>query len=88
MNSLKPRKVFTVIYGMFVFLVAIALTGFAANFALYIFHALILGWGDSGPEWYIEIEQWLFYGIFVAAAVLWIVVVHYRHTKNRKRLEV
>jgi hypothetical protein len=70
-------------YGVPLFLFVLGLTGFAANFIWYFFLAVILGWGDSGPEWYIRIQDWIFYGIFAVSAVIWIGIAYWRRSRNR-----
>ena len=49
--------------------------GLIANFALLIFNSVILGWGDSAPDWYFRIQDQVFYGNFVAiiALIYWYV---------------
>lgn len=69
-------------------LVVIAFTGYAANFALYLFHSVILGWKDGAPEWYIEIQNWVIYGIFVASAVFWTFVAYRRYARRKNNPEM
>jgi hypothetical protein len=81
---LKLKRVLWVTYGAFAFLVGIVLTGFIANFSWYLFHAVILGWRDSGPDWYINIQDWVMYGIFAGSAALWGIVGYCRYARNKK----
>jgi hypothetical protein len=48
--------------------------GFVLNFLWYIFLSLILGWGDSGPDWYVEIQDYIFWGILLTGVVGWAIV--------------
>jgi hypothetical protein len=80
----KLKRILGAAYRTFVFLVVVVLTGFVGNILLFLFHALILGWRDTAPEWYINIHNWLFYGIFIASAFFWVVTGYYRRAKNRK----
>ncbi len=81
------RKVFWTGYNILAFLIGIALTGFALNFFWYLFHALVLGWGDSGPDWYIDIQWKVLYGIFLGAAMLWLGGAWGFRSRNRKKRE-
>ncbi len=86
-NKFGLKKALWVGYGIFALLIGIAVTGFIANYAWLLFHALILGWGDSTPEWYIGIQDWVIYGIFAASAALWVAAGYYRHAKSRNKPE-
>ena len=41
-----------VCFGLIVGVIA----GFVLNYIWYLFHALVLGWKDSAPEWYFPIR--------------------------------
>ena len=69
------------------FLLGIVLTGFVVNFMWYLFCALILGWGDSAPEWYIGIQERLFYGIFAGSVILWLGGAYWLRSRVRNRTQ-
>ena len=72
-------------YNTQAFLIGIALTGFVANFLWYFFCGLVLGWGDSAPEWYIDVQEKVVYGIFLGSAILWLGGIYWLRSKNTKR---
>mgnify|MGYP001355558681 CR=1 FL=1 len=86
-DTFKLKDVFWMGSGVFGLLVIIAVTGFAVNFVVFLFHAFILGWGDSAPDWYIEIQPWVFYGIFVASAAFWVGGGYYMYARNKRKSE-
>jgi hypothetical protein len=46
------------------------IAGIVLNYLWYLFLVLIIGWGDSSPEWYVEIHNIIFYLIIVLSIVL------------------
>jgi hypothetical protein len=60
-------------------LVGIVLTGYYANSFLYGW------WRDKRPEWYIGIEDIVFYGIFALSAILWLGGAYWR-CRAKKRI--
>jgi len=48
--------------------------GFLLNFLWYIFLSLFLGWGDSGPDWYIAIQKYIFWGFLLTGLVGWAII--------------
>jgi hypothetical protein len=52
-------------FGLIVGIIA----GFVLNYLWYLFHALVLDWRDSAPEWYCQIQGTVMIGIFVGAVV-------------------
>ncbi len=47
--------------------------GLAINLGWQIFRGFILGWGDSAPEWYFNIQGYVHNGIFIVALIICIV---------------
>ena len=79
----KLNKVLWTAYEIFAFLIVIALTGFLVNWLWYLFCAIILGWRDSAPDWYIEIQQWIMFGIFLVSAIMWWAGAYWLRLKKR-----
>ena len=75
-------------FSMLAFLVGIALTGLVANFLWYLFCALALGWGDSAPLWYINIQGKVFYGIFLGSALVWLGGIYWFRSKDKNMTEI
>jgi hypothetical protein len=65
-----------------------AILGWAANFVWYLIHALIFGWGDTAPEWYVCIQDKVQMGIFVLSLVFCIVLIYFRSRKTMKNAEI
>ncbi|BDV43605.1 hypothetical protein GURASL_25280 [Geotalea uraniireducens] len=62
------------------------IVGVLSNYIWYFFHAVILGWGDSCPDWYFKIQDKVQNGIFIASAVGTVVGLQYWYSiKNRQR---
>ena len=79
------KKILWKCYNVLVFVIAIGLTGLLANLIIYFFHSIILGWGDSGPDWYIDIQEWVIYGVFLASAMLWLGGAYWLRLRNKSR---
>lgn len=47
-----------------------AIFGMVINFELYFFHAVIVGWGDSAPDWYLQIQNNMINWIFLIAITI------------------
>jgi uncharacterized membrane protein len=47
--------------------------GLAVNLGWYIFRGLILGWGDSAPNWYFHIQDHVHNGIIMVSVAICIV---------------
>ena len=75
-------------YDVFAFLIAVVFTGFFVNYVWYFFHAFILGWGDSAPEWYFGIQNLVFWGIFLGSAVFWFFLAYRYFLKDRKKAQL
>ena len=49
------------------------LMGFFLNFSWHFFLASIIGWGDSAPDWYFNIQEIVFMSIFLFGLIGWII---------------
>ena len=72
LNNFYKKMVALIIYSVALGLI----TGIILNALWYIFCALILGWGDSAPDWYFNIQRAvhnsiLAFPIFIWAVILW-----------------
>jgi hypothetical protein len=65
------------------------LAGLVLNFLWYLFLSLILGWGDSGPDWYMEIQGYIHWGLFLAGMVGWAIFYIWlnRYLDRKDKLE-
>jgi len=69
-----------------IFEIALGLVvGFLLNFFWFLFHAALLGWRDSGPDWYITIQADIKYLIFAVSIIGSIVVLQRWHPEKKKR---
>ena len=59
--------------------------GLLVNLLWYLFTALVVGWGDSAPDWYIEIQGRIFYGIMFASVIVIIFVFRFLSKKGESR---
>jgi len=68
-------------------LVAGSAIGIGLNFLLYIFHSLILGWGDSAPDWYRSIQHQIMLSIMVLSVIGFFIFGHmwYRTRVNKNK---
>jgi thiamine transporter ThiT len=48
--------------------------GVFLNFSWHFFLAAVIGWGDSAPDWYFNIQETLFMCIFLFGVVGWIIL--------------
>jgi hypothetical protein len=62
-------------------LVGIVLTGYYANGILYGW------WRDRHPEWYVGIEDTVFYGIFAGSAILWLGSAYWLRLRAKYRTQ-
>jgi hypothetical protein len=62
-------------------LVGIVLTGYYANGILYGW------WRDRHPEWYVGIEDIVFYGIFAGSAILWLGSAYWLRLRAKYRTQ-
>jgi xanthine/uracil permease len=75
--------------GLRAFLLAVSLLpgvllGLFLNMCLYLFHSVILGWGDSAPDWYVKTQGSLQVAV-MAASVLACIVLSQRLYRKRMR---
>ena len=56
------------------------IVGVVSNYIWYFFHAVILGWGDSCPDWYFKIQDKIQNGIFATSAVFTVIGLQYWYT--------
>jgi hypothetical protein len=47
-------------------------TGFFLNLSWHFFLAKVIGWGDTAPDWYFNIQKAIFVGIFLFGLMGWI----------------
>jgi thiamine transporter ThiT len=47
--------------------------GVFLNFSWHFFLASVIGWGDSAPDWYFNIQETVFVFIFLIGVVGWII---------------
>jgi len=47
--------------------------GLAVNVGWYIFSGFFLGWGDSAPEWYFNIQNYVQSGIIIFSAAFCVI---------------
>jgi hypothetical protein len=59
------------------------LLGLVLNIFWFIFTLTVLGYGDSGPEWLIAVNNWIFI-ISMAICLIGSQVVHYYVSKKEK----
>jgi hypothetical protein len=81
-------KNFKIRFAIFCFSIVLGyLTGVIINFLWYLFLALVVGWGDSAPEWYIEIQKIIFNTILIISVIIWIIGSQwFYHRRNKERI--
>ncbi len=56
--------------------------GFALNISWYIFTGVVLGWGDSAPNWYFKIQNIVFNGVLLISVIGVFFVSHFLNKKE------
>lgn len=64
------------------------LLGLLLNLMRFLFQSIVLGWGDSAPEWYFNIQDEVETFVFVMSIVAGMVwsQLFYRYVRQRGRL--
>ena len=79
-EEIKIRIILIIIGFFFGFIL-----GLAANYLWYVFHALILGWRDSAPEWYFKIQDTVDTVIMSISIFVGIVGLHLLYNRAQKK---
>ncbi len=63
--------------------------GLVLNFLWYIFLSFILGWGDSGPDWYVKNQDYVFWGMLLTGVVSWAIFYRwlFRYLDRKDKLQ-
>lgn len=59
--------------------------GVVFNFAWYFFHAVCLGWGDSAPDWYVNIQHQIQSIVPIIGSVLSACIVEFIYIRYERR---
>ena len=60
--------------------------GWSANFLWFAFTGIILGWGDSAPDWYFNIQKTVQSAITITAILLTVVVLQWLFNRRKERI--
>ena len=47
--------------------------GVFLNFSWHFFLATVIGWGNDAPDWYFNLQETIFIGIFLFGLIGWII---------------
>jgi len=80
LENIKIRTILLVV-GSFIGLVL----GWAIGFIWLVFHSLVLGWGDTAPEWYFKIQGTVQTTILVISIIAGIVGLQFLWNRAQRR---
>ena len=59
--------------------------GIILNYLWFFFLALIVGWGDSAPGWYVEVQDFIHIAIVVVSVISCIILLQWRNYHSMKQ---
>jgi hypothetical protein len=66
---LMPRRTFIMLASNAFLVIQGLVVGLLINTLLFLFTGVVLGWGDSAPEWYVHIQGKVLFGIMASSVI-------------------